>query len=314
MGPCGNVYYGVATISRLLKMIGLFCKRALLKRLHSAKETYHFKEPTNRSHPVATLARHYKILKSQLDGHFIYGIWKWAHFCFIKFSKVSLMVILYMEFVSELTFALSNSQKSAWCSLLKQWFMGNESCVAVCCSDLQCVAVCCSVLQCVPVCSSVFQLGDGSWVMSWLVKMSYKMVVGKWFMSKSMACNNELTFANVLQDGSWANGSRSTELTLVNVLQDGSWANLWNWVMSWLLREKKRFTSHPCLSSTWSYSLSLRWWSVLPVCDVYACLCVCLGVCVWMCFCMCRWICVCGCMYACVYKCMDVYVSVWIYK
>ena len=76
MGPCGNVYYGVATISRLLKMIGLFCKRALLKRLHSAKETYHFKEPTNRSHPVATLARHYKILKSQLDGHFIYGIWK----------------------------------------------------------------------------------------------------------------------------------------------------------------------------------------------------------------------------------------------
>ena len=29
--------YGVATISRLLKMIGLFCKRALLKRLYSAE-------------------------------------------------------------------------------------------------------------------------------------------------------------------------------------------------------------------------------------------------------------------------------------
>jgi len=50
--------YGVATISRLLKMIGLFCKRALWKRLYSAKETYHFKEPTNRSHPIHTWASH----------------------------------------------------------------------------------------------------------------------------------------------------------------------------------------------------------------------------------------------------------------
>ena len=46
------VIYGVATISRLRKVIGLFCKRALQKRLYSAKETYDFKEPTNRSHPI----------------------------------------------------------------------------------------------------------------------------------------------------------------------------------------------------------------------------------------------------------------------
>jgi len=31
------------------KKIGLFCKRALLQRLHSAKETYDFEEPTNHS-------------------------------------------------------------------------------------------------------------------------------------------------------------------------------------------------------------------------------------------------------------------------
>ena len=43
---------GVATISRLLKIIGLFCKRALYKRLYSAKETYDFKEPTDCSHPI----------------------------------------------------------------------------------------------------------------------------------------------------------------------------------------------------------------------------------------------------------------------
>ena len=44
--------YGVASTSRLLKIIGLFCKRALQKRLYSAKETYNLKEPTNRSHPL----------------------------------------------------------------------------------------------------------------------------------------------------------------------------------------------------------------------------------------------------------------------
>jgi len=45
--------YGVATISRLLQIIGLFGKRALYKRRYSAKETYNFKEPINRSHPTS---------------------------------------------------------------------------------------------------------------------------------------------------------------------------------------------------------------------------------------------------------------------
>jgi len=44
--------YRVATISRLHKIIGLFCKRALEKRLYSAKETYDLIEPSNRSHPI----------------------------------------------------------------------------------------------------------------------------------------------------------------------------------------------------------------------------------------------------------------------
>jgi len=47
---CGM--YGVATCSRLLKILGLFCKRALWKRRYSAKVAYNFKEPTNRSHPI----------------------------------------------------------------------------------------------------------------------------------------------------------------------------------------------------------------------------------------------------------------------
>jgi len=44
--------YGVATISRLLKIIGLFCKRDLQKRRYSAKETYNFIDPTDCSHPI----------------------------------------------------------------------------------------------------------------------------------------------------------------------------------------------------------------------------------------------------------------------
>jgi len=49
--------YWVATISRLLTMIGLVCKRSLHKRLNSAKETYNFKEPTKRSHPIYHVSR-----------------------------------------------------------------------------------------------------------------------------------------------------------------------------------------------------------------------------------------------------------------
>jgi len=44
--------YGVATLCRLLQIIGLFGKKALQKRLYSAKKTYNFMEPTNRSHPI----------------------------------------------------------------------------------------------------------------------------------------------------------------------------------------------------------------------------------------------------------------------
>ena len=44
--------YAVATVSRIGKIIGLFCKRTLYERLHSAKETYNSIDPTDRSHPI----------------------------------------------------------------------------------------------------------------------------------------------------------------------------------------------------------------------------------------------------------------------
>ena len=47
--------YGMASVSRIDKIIGLFCKRDLCTRLYSAKETYNLIDPTNRSQPIAAL-------------------------------------------------------------------------------------------------------------------------------------------------------------------------------------------------------------------------------------------------------------------
>jgi len=48
--------HGVATISRLLQIIGLFCRISSLLQGSFEKETHHFKEPTNRSHPILLVA------------------------------------------------------------------------------------------------------------------------------------------------------------------------------------------------------------------------------------------------------------------
>jgi len=53
-----DTWYWVATLNRIDKMIGLFCKRALYKRQYSAKETCHLIDPTYRSHPIHTWMSH----------------------------------------------------------------------------------------------------------------------------------------------------------------------------------------------------------------------------------------------------------------
>ena len=49
--------YGVATISRLLETIGLFCRISSVLYGSFAKETYNFKEPSNRSHAIMRSGR-----------------------------------------------------------------------------------------------------------------------------------------------------------------------------------------------------------------------------------------------------------------
>ena len=51
--PIAGLDEEVAATSRLLKIIGLFCKRDLSKRRYSANETYNFKEPTSGAHFIA---------------------------------------------------------------------------------------------------------------------------------------------------------------------------------------------------------------------------------------------------------------------
>jgi len=46
--------YGVATISRLLEIVSIFCRIQSLLQGSFAKVTCNFKEPTNRSHPIST--------------------------------------------------------------------------------------------------------------------------------------------------------------------------------------------------------------------------------------------------------------------
>jgi len=47
----GGYKYGVATVSRIDKIIGLFCRMLSLLEGSFAKETYNFIDPTDRSHP-----------------------------------------------------------------------------------------------------------------------------------------------------------------------------------------------------------------------------------------------------------------------
>jgi len=48
----------VATISRLLKILGLFCRISSLLQGSFAKDTYNFKAPADRSHPIRVNVSH----------------------------------------------------------------------------------------------------------------------------------------------------------------------------------------------------------------------------------------------------------------
>jgi len=52
MSHVANMYYGVATVSRIDKIIGLFCRILSLLQSSFAKETYNLIDPTNQNQPI----------------------------------------------------------------------------------------------------------------------------------------------------------------------------------------------------------------------------------------------------------------------
>jgi len=53
---CRLQNYGVALVTSIDKIVGLFCKRDLQKRQYSAKETYYFIDAIDRSHPIGHMS------------------------------------------------------------------------------------------------------------------------------------------------------------------------------------------------------------------------------------------------------------------
>jgi len=52
---CVYVSYGVATVSRIDKITGLFCRISSILYVSFAKETYNLIDPTNQSHPIVCI-------------------------------------------------------------------------------------------------------------------------------------------------------------------------------------------------------------------------------------------------------------------
>ena len=92
---------GVATISRLLKTLGLFCKRALLKRQYSAKETYNFINPTNRGHPIyivwCMILMHIIVYALNIYTDIYIYVYTYTYICMYTYMYVYIYIYIYIH-------------------------------------------------------------------------------------------------------------------------------------------------------------------------------------------------------------------------
>jgi len=88
-----HTWYGVALVSRIDKMIGLFCKRALSKRRYSAKETCHVIDPTDRSHPISYIVPCIRPYIAFVY-HALYDAW--YHTLYHTFAYIALIYHIYI--------------------------------------------------------------------------------------------------------------------------------------------------------------------------------------------------------------------------
>ena len=78
-----HVQYGVALVSRIDGIIGLFCKRALQTRQYSAEETYNLIDPTDRSHPIAV---------AHTQSHLHIFLHTYLHHTYIQHSNFRILI------------------------------------------------------------------------------------------------------------------------------------------------------------------------------------------------------------------------------
>jgi len=114
---CTGTYcrYGVATISRLLKIKGLFCKKTLSKRRYSVKEIYDFKGPTNRSHPICDPRA---LLRGQLIAQLLDDP--------VLFCRGNIFA---QEFRSVTTFYYTGCEVAFWRKETWCWLMQKDTCI-----------------------------------------------------------------------------------------------------------------------------------------------------------------------------------------
>ena len=88
--------YGVATISRLLNIIGLFCRMSSLSWGSFAKETYDFKEPTTCRHPISLYVYMHMYI---YDINILYVNIRWTalHVAAAYIQIISVSIYVYMH-------------------------------------------------------------------------------------------------------------------------------------------------------------------------------------------------------------------------
>ena len=175
--PLTSAAYGLATLSRIDKIICLFCRILSLLQSSFAKETCNFIDPTNQSYPIVQSSTLHvwtllPLVHNSLPCAFsllyiwrqwsiddlrtsaarcnrklsLYICWHCCHFsssCRARFVNLIIVDTAATPRVADVSMnnwaARCNRRLYSRCEL---------QCVIVCCSVLQCVAVCCSALQC----------------------------------------------------------------------------------------------------------------------------------------------------------------------
>jgi len=87
--------YGVATISRLLKITGLFYRISSLLYGSFAKETYHYKKSSTGSHPISQLPLYESVhVFIQKILMYIYAIYICIYICYIYLRMYDMFMFL----------------------------------------------------------------------------------------------------------------------------------------------------------------------------------------------------------------------------